>query len=287
MKRSAAALVLVLANVPFAAASTEPFGDAGSQIGSFRALAQAQKKIAQAPRKAMGKGRLSALDEPSADATPDVSAYAVRGIDISHYEGTVDWGTVAKDGLSFVYVKATEGEEMTDDQFQANWQGAAGAGLARGAYHFYDFCEPGATQADNFIKTVPVEKGSLPPTIDLEQSADCKKMPAKAAFLADLNAFVQKIQDAYGVSPVLYVNGGIYNTYLTDVGNTYALWIADVSHVSPVMPDGAPWTMWQYGWHGAVAGIGAEVDLDVFRGTTQELASLELPASGAILASAQ
>lgn len=269
-----------------------------AQLDSVRAQAQAQKALPQskkaAPQKppagAMGRaGRLAvkaldapSTDAPSTDAVPNVGAYQVRGIDISHYEGAIDWSKVKTDGLSFVYIKATEGGDSVDDTFAANWAGAESAGLARGAYHFYNFCKTGAEQAANFIKTVPVTDGALPATIDLEQSEDCKTMPDKTAFRKDLADFVAKVQAAYGHVPVLYVNYAIYDEYFKGENDSYKLWIADVSHEAPSMPDGSSWTMWQYGWHGTVAGISSEVDLDVFNGTSEMLADMTQPGSIAL-----
>ena len=260
----------------------------------IRAQTQAQSLIPQAPPlRAMGRDQRAAAGQRvtteslvEAAAIPNVDAYQVRGIDISHYEGDIDWSKVKTDGLSFVYIKATEGGDGLDDKFAANWKGAEGAGLARGAYHFYNFCKDGAVQAANFMKTVPVEAGALPMTIDLEESADCKTMPAKAAFRKDLADFVAKVQAAYGHQPILYVNYSIYDAYFNGENDTYRLWIADVKHEAPTMPGNAPWAMWQYGWHGAVAGITGEVDLDVFNGTPAMLASLEGP-NGIMVASAR
>ncbi len=236
---------------------------AGVRAAAAEAAA-AQKAIPQIP----------AAPAIAGTGTPDVGAYAVRGIDVSHFNGTVDWGTVAKDGLSFVYIKATEGRTVGDDQFAANWKGATSAGLRKGAYHFYDFCDDGASQAANFIKTVPVEDGALPPTIDLEKSADCGKMPGKKAFRKQLAAFTAKISAAYGQAPVLYMNDQVYTLYFQGESASYKLWIADPDHAAPQIPGAPAWAMWQYGWHGAVAGIPKEVDLDVFNGTPQMLASL-------------
>jgi lysozyme len=206
--------------------------------------------------------------------TPDISSYPVHGLDVSHYENAIDWDKVKAQGLSFVFIKATEGGDYVDPDFQTNWQGAAKAGVSEGAYHFYDFCRNGSDQADNFIKTVPRTPGALPMVIDLEQSADCAQWPAKDAFLADLAAFVAKVKDAYGLTPILYINLGIYDRYLTDVSAGYKLWIADPSHVAPDMPAGVGWDFWQYAWHGTVDGIGSEVDLDVFNGDARALSLL-------------
>ena len=248
------------------------------QLTGIRAIAQQQRLIPQAPPiRAMGGSERAKVTTDSlieAAAIPNVSAYQVRGIDISHYQHTIDWSKVKADGLSFVYVKATEGADGVDDEFATNWAGVKSAGLERGAYHFYNFCKTGAKQAAQFIKTVPADADALPPTIDLEESGDCKAMPAKAAFRKDLEAFVAAVQAAYGHSPILYVNYSIYAKYFQGENDAYRLWIADVKHEAPAMPDSAAWTMWQYGWHGTVPGIAGDVDLDVFNGTPQMLASL-------------
>ena len=257
-------------------------GELQTQFAGLRAAAQAQKAIPQAPRERVmgssGKNSITTEALVQAAAIPNVSAYLVRGMDISHYQGAIDWSKVSTDGLSFVYMKATEGSDGVDDRFADNWKGAASTGLKRGAYHFYNFCKGGAVQAAQFIKTVPADVDALPPTIDLEESGDCKKMPAKAAFRKDLAAFTAKIKAAYGHSPILYVNYSIYALYFQGENDSYKLWIADIKHEAPVLPDNASWTMWQYDWHGQAKGVG-EVDLDVFNGTPEMLAALPMDGS--------
>jgi len=174
-------------------------------------------------------------------------------------------------GQSFVYMKATEGVDGVDETFAANWKGAKSAGLRRGAYHFYNFCKGGTAQAAQFIKTVPADAAALPPTVDLEESGDCKAMPAKAAFRKSFANFVAALQAAYGRLPVIYVNAKIYAKYFDGENDPYKIWIADIKHSSPAV---SGWTMWQYGWHGTVAGITGDVDLDVFNGTPEMLAAL-------------
>lgn len=245
------------------------------QLSGIRGISQQQMLIPQAPvYRAMGADRgevaVESVGEPA--GTPDVSSYLVRGIDISHYQHTVDWSVVKTDGLSFVYVKATEGAEGVDEEFAANWEGARSAGLRRGAYHFYNFCKGGAAQAAQFVKTVPADPSDLPPTVDLEASGDCKTMPTKAKFRKSFANFIAGVQAAYGRLPVIYVNSQIYTKYFEGENDAYKVWIADIKHTTPVV---SGWTMWQYGWHGTVAGITGEVDMDVFNGTPEMLASLQ------------
>ncbi|HEX4047428.1 MAG TPA: GH25 family lysozyme [Elusimicrobiota bacterium] len=290
MKRTPAPLALALVAAAVAASAQDFAGLGGleDQLSGIRAATQAQKAIPQEPTPhAMGGGKEGAFraDALEPDAVPQVGPYQVRGIDVSHFQGAIDWGKVSASGVSFAYIKATEGGDYVDDQFAANWSGAQSAGVTRGAYHFYNFCKTGSEQADRFIATVPADAGALPATIDLEESADCATMPGKAAFRKDLADFVAKVQAAYGRLPVLYVNYSIYNLYFKGENDSYKIWIADTGDASPAMPGGAPWTVWQYGWHGAVAGVSGEVDLDVFNGTPEMLASLADGDSGVLVAS--
>ena len=206
--------------------------------------------------------------------TPDISAYPVHGADISHYNGTIAWNQVTAQGLSFVFIKATESDDYADPMLMASWDGAAGIGLARGAYHFYDFCKPGAAQAANFIKTVPAVSGALPLVIDLEMSSDCTQaqMPAKDAFLKDLSDFTSQIQAAYGKTPILYTNLSMYKQYMAGSTDAYKIWIADPHDASPNI--GSNWAFWQYSWTGKVSGMPSDVDLDVFNGNASGLAAL-------------
>jgi lysozyme len=293
MNRFPAALAAVLTLSGFAAASTPDFaGMEGlqAQLAGVRAATQAQKAIPQKEplKRVMGASRSQPFkaEDFTADAVPDPTFYQVRGVDISHYQLDIDWNKVRFDQLSFVYIKATEGADGVDEKFAANWQGAQSAGLARGAYHFYNFCRTGAEQAAQFIRTVPVEADALPATIDLEESPDCKTMPSKAAFRKDLAVLTAQIQATYGRLPVMYVNYAIYDMYFAGMNDPYKFWIADVSHATPEMPDNAAWAVWQYGWHGHVDGIPGEVDLDAFNGTPQMLADLSGP-SPIVVASAR
>ncbi len=296
MRRAALVLMPLLAVVAAAGVSAQEFAGAPALAGlreAIRAQAAALARAAQ-PRRAgapdpdgdgaMGVSRYLLPPEMGPLEAPDVSAFPVRGVDISHYQGDIDWAKVGTSGLSFVYMKATESVDFTDDHFARNWSGATSAGLAKGAYHFWNFCQDGGAQADLFVKTVPADASMLPPVVDLEQSKSCRTLPSKADFRAGLAAFAAKVKAAYGRTPIMYVNYSIYQRYFQGENDPYKLWIADVSHARPSMPDGSDWTLWQYGWHGAVPGIPGEVDLNAFNGTPEMLASLE-DSSGVMVAS--
>ena len=90
--------------------------------------------------------------------SPDRTIHSLRGIDVSHHQGVVDWGRVAKSDVAFAILKATEGGDYVDETFARNLAGAQAAGLVVGAYHFFTFCRPGAEQAANFLKVVPRDR---------------------------------------------------------------------------------------------------------------------------------
>jgi len=201
---------------------------------------------------------------------------AVWGIDVSHHQGRIGWDALRGQGLSFVYMKATEGDYMADEDFLENWQGAGRAGLARGAYHFFDLCGKGSAQAAEFIKVVPRSPGSLPPAIDLEPSDHCKRPPDRKALLRELAAYSRRVKARYGKAPVLYITYELYDRYLKGTRHDYLLWIPDYKH-APVLPDRRPWTFWQVSNKAGVRGIKGPVDVNLFRGSAAQFAFLGKP----------
>ncbi|MBI5241569.1 MAG: lysozyme [Elusimicrobia bacterium] len=201
---------------------------------------------------------------------------AVWGIDVSHHQGRIRWDQLRGQGLSFVYMKATEGDYMADHSFLENWQGAARAGLVRGAYHFYDLCGKGATQAAEFIKLVPRSPGSLPPAIDLEPSDHCERLPSRKALLKELSAYARKVRGRYGKAPVVYLNYEFYDRYLKGRKHGWLVWIVDYKD-RPKLPDGRPWTFWQVSNKASLRGIKGPVDVDIFRGSAAQFVFLGKP----------
>ena len=103
---------------------------------------------------------------------PSKEEYAVRGVDVSSYQGKIDWQTLSEQGIDFAFIKATEGSSFADRNFEYNCIEVRKTPLRWGAYHFFSYDSGGDTQADNFIKTVPVTENMLPPVIDLEFYGD-------------------------------------------------------------------------------------------------------------------
>src|SRR3954470_16205388 len=159
---------------------------------------------------------------------PSQTEYPVRGIDVSHHQGEIDWKNVKASGVHFAYIKATEGGDFTDAGFADHWKNSGEAGLVRGAYHFFTFGSPGQAQAANFIARVPVEANALPPAIDLEFSGYNKdRRPAADEFQRELSAFWDAIFTHYHQSPVVYTTTDFQKQYLAAMP-IERLWIREV-----------------------------------------------------------
>lgn len=200
---------------------------------------------------------------------PSLAKYPVRGIDVSHHQGNIDWKSVQASGITFAYIKATEGADFADADFTANWQRSAEQGLVRGAYHFFTFGTAGQLQAANFIARVPADPNALPPAIDLEFSGYNKKPgPAPEEFQRELSAFWDAIVEHYHRVPVVYTTGDFQKQYLAAMP-IERLWIREV-----VTTPSLPWTFWQYSPRGRLRGVPTFVDLNVFHGSREDFAKL-------------
>ncbi len=200
---------------------------------------------------------------------PDKSKYPVHGLDISHHQDVIDWDVLAREDISFLFIKATEGGDHKDTQFARNWQRAGEAGIARGAYHFFTFCKTGAEQARNYIETVPVSKNTLPPVIDLEFGGNCSARPPKEEVLSEIAEFSRIVKQKYGKTPIIYATRQSYKSFFSGEDVDYPIWIRNIYH-KPTLPDGREWTFWQYANRGRLYGIKGFVDFNVFNGTPEE-----------------
>jgi lysozyme len=201
------------------------------------------------------------------------AAYPVHGIDVSRWQGTIDWLSVREAGIAFAFLKATEGGDHTDPSFPGNWEAAARAGVPRGAYHFYYFCRPAEEQARWFIQHVPRDPAALPPVLDLEwnhKSPSCRHRPDAATVRAEAARFLDILTAHYGQRPVVYTTVDFYRD--TGIGSLPGteFWLRSVAgHPSTVYP-GQRWTFWQYTGTGFVPGISGPVDINVFAGSVDD-----------------
>ncbi len=201
---------------------------------------------------------------------------ATKGIDVSHFQGVVDWRRVRKTGAVFAFAKATEGINTTDSAFANNWNGMADAGIIRGAYHFYSASRDAAQQAQHFIDVLgTIEADDLPPVLDLEDRLGIAKNGiTKAQLINSVNTFLRIIEDAYGIPPIIYADPSFWKQYMTPDYGDYPLWIANPHVARPIIPsDWDTYTFWQYENRGRVDGIapGTNVDLNYFNGSVQDL----------------
>jgi lysozyme len=192
-----------------------------------------------------------------------------QGIDVSHYQGTIDWAAVRQAGCSFVFIKATDGVTNADPMFQQNWTQAQQAGLLRGPYHFFRANDDPQTQAHFFCSTVG-SPGDLPPVLDVEITSGV----SNSQILSGVQTWLQIVESWAGCRPILYTSPGFWDSLGTSAFGVYPLWVAEYGVSAPKIPTGwRSWTFWQYSQSGSISGITGSVDLDVFQGTLEELRS--------------
>src|SRR5260370_4539420 len=210
----------------------------------------------------------------------------LAGIDVSHYQRKIDWGAVAGPGVQCCFIKATEGGRDVDASFKGHWQGAATAGLIRGAYHFFRPQAPVSTEAALFAHTLgELQPGDLRPALDLEGTAGwADTPPADRAPLA-LN-MLQAIECRLGVTPIVYTSPWFATEMLKSVPTLarFPIWIAQYTQeLRPNVPK--PWNTWNFWQHsqsGNVPGISGFVDLDRFQGWLVDLRRMQ-PGSASAL----
>lgn len=194
--------------------------------------------------------------------------HAVHGVDVSRWQGEIDWPALRRHGANFAYIKATDGIDHIDPMFRHNWQAAARAGVKRGAYHFFYWCRRASDQAEWFIRNVPKEKGALPPVLDVEwnHQSNCKWRPSRAEILEKMQVFLDRLERHYGQRPVIYTTPDFYRDNLRGAFRDYPFWLRSVAaHPSEVYP-GRDWVFWQYSGTGLSQGVDGKIDLNVFNG---------------------
>lgn len=199
------------------------------------------------------------------------SKYDIHGVDVSHYQGEIDWNKLASQDVRFAYIKATEGSSHVDDKFAVNYKEAQEAGIRVGAYHFFSFDSAGATQAENFINTVYACEGMIPPVADVEFYGDKNINPPKAEDVRrELKDFLDALEEEYGMKPAIYTTEDLHGRYIKGYFDEYPLWIRSIWR-SPGKD--INWTFWQYTDRGRLEGFSGDetfIDLNVFYGTADE-----------------
>lgn len=209
---------------------------------------------------------------------PIPDQYSIHGIDVSSYQGKIDWQKVKnmnEDGvhISFAFIKATEGILLVDPYFQRNWREAPKAGVLCGAYHFFRPQFSGKWQARFFLQTVRIEKGDLPMVVDIEQLDHVTPVKMRA----ELKEFLLQIQAKTGAKPIIYSGLTFYQDYLEGYFDDYTLWIAHYYHPELVISKNTNWKFWQHSDKAKVNGINHVVDFNIFRGDSTVLRKMLIP----------
>jgi lysozyme len=197
---------------------------------------------------------------------PSWDLYPVRGIDVSHHQGVIDWRAVASEGWSFAWIKATEGGDWEDPRFEENRAGAAQAGVRWGAYHFFTFCRDPAEQASHFLAVVGNDPGPLPPALDLEVGGNCADQPSSEELVRRLGVFLNLVENRLQRRMILYLLPEQAETLFGSEGMPdRPLWLRSIfSQPAPLA--GQPPVVWQYHSRAWVAGVGTATDLNAFLG---------------------
>jgi lysozyme len=206
----------------------------------------------------------------------NVKKYDIKGIDVSAYQGVIDWNTLSKNDISFVFIKATEGSSFVDERFAYNFSEAQKTPLSVGAYHFFSYDSEGKTQAENFINNVVAFEGMLPPVIDLEFYGDKESNPPKRADVErQLKSMLDILEAHYGQKPIIYATEKSYKLYLSNDYKEYDIWIRNVIS-KPKISDDREWTFWQYTNRDRLDGYKGEekyIDVNVFNGNYDDYTS--------------
>jgi lysozyme len=206
----------------------------------------------------------------------------LEGVDVSVYDGTVDWAQVKASGRAFAIAKATEGSTITDGEFSTNWPGMKSAGIVRSAYHFFHCDTAPATQATYFLGVMgALQPGDLPPSLDFEDTTTCTASTGISMAIEWLDA----VASATGTLPILYTSVNVLSNFQNtqSLAGHAQLWVASRGVTCPDLP--APftaWSFWQYSLTGTAAGLpnsNGMADLDQFNGDMTALLGITVGGS--------
>ncbi|MDE7452334.1 MAG: hypothetical protein K2M52_03275 [Paramuribaculum sp.] len=186
--------------------------------------------------------------------------YTIKGVDISSHNGDVNFNSLARQGIDFVYIKGTEGTDFKDNKFNVNFRKAAEAGLKVGMYHFFRFDTSGYMQALNVINSLRGLKPDLPVAIDLEQWTNPRGISIDSVVKQ-----VEKMADVLakeGLEVVIYTNKDGYSRFYRNRLEKYPLWLCSFTDIE----EKYDWLFWQYSHRGRLEGVDRLVDMNLFNG---------------------
>lgn len=230
---------------------------------------------------ACGRGDESAPAVPPVPAAAEVAAerprvderaaaadtLPPRGIDVSHWQGRVDWRAVEEAGIGFAFLKATEGTSFVDPTFRGHWAALGETRILRGAYHRFRASRDAAAQAEHFLTVVSLREGDLPPALDVEATDGV----SGERVIRGARTWLQIVERRTGVRPIVYTRPNFRRTHLGTALDDYPLWIGEYNVDAP---SAQRWAFWQHSQQGRVPGIATMVDLNRFSGTHAQLRQL-------------
>jgi lysozyme len=192
------------------------------------------------------------------------------GLDVSEYQGKISWSEVDtledKYPVHFVFIRATVGNDRLDNKFKENWLGAKENKLLRGAYHYYRPNENSLEQAELFIKTVSLNKGDLPPVLDIEKLPENQSVER---LKIGLKRWLKRVEEHYKVKPIIYTGESYYDNFLKEEFSDYLFWIANYNFYREKIDE--DWLFWQFTEKASVNGINGNVDVNIYNGDLQQL----------------
>ena len=273
-------------------------GQSGEIFAGFRGSATALDHATSAARVRFDAAILSKITQrpvSSVPKRPDIKVfnppdqYPIHGVDVSRFEGDIDWKRVAKLGISFAYIRATaprivDDAVVADNAFSKHWEQTRENHMSRGAYLVFSYCQLASVQFDQVIKVIPAEEDALPIAIDFEQypkgifkaESECAAKVSDTDLRINALELLEKVQDRYGKVPVIYGATAILSRVLDERFNRYMIWLASYPRGGASRQEDLrlagnnPWTLWQYTGTATVDGIGRNVDLNVFFGNAAQ-----------------
>ncbi len=202
------------------------------------------------------------------------AAYHISGIDVSKFQGKIDWDKVKDSGVKFAWIKSTEGGDRVDDNFRANWRESAEAGVPRGAYHFVYWCRDPLSQIKWFEKNVPADPHALPPVLDVEltpTSPTCKRILHRRETVREIGIMLAEMKRFYHKTPIIYSTVDFYRGILSGGAlSQYPIWVRSTKYKPQVAYGSRPWRFWQYQSDGHVQGVPGRVDRNAFYGNDKQ-----------------
>jgi lysozyme len=214
-------------------------------------------------------------DKSSIDSLSTASGH--YGLDVSHWQKTIDWGKVQNDttagGFDFYIIKATQGASGQDPNFAINWRAARQSTAILGAYHYFIFDDDPKNQAQNFISSVTLKSGDFPPIVDVERNcSNCTALDNNTqSVITNLRILLKTLEQHYGVKPMIYTDNDLFERYFKEAFSSYPFWIAKYSKTPPAAFDpegdsqgtgGPDISIWQFTDDGHVSGIVGDVNLN-------------------------